>query len=423
MNISYKRYIVFWFSQTLSQLGSSMTGFALILWVYMARGTVMTVSLMAFFRYVPYVLASLFAGTFVDRHRKKWIMLVSDGVAAACSVGILLLHARGALQIEAIYLVNGVIGFASAFQEPAFAVAVGKAVPKEKMAQVSGLNAFSGNLVAVLSPVWAASLYAMGGLWLILTIDLASFLLAFLTLLLVLRIPEEPTRGASRPSALAGCTEGFRDLLRHRDILAVILTMALLNFLSRLTYENILSPMILARSANDSAALGMVNAAMGIGGILGGIVVATGRVRVGAKMIYACATASFLLGDLTMALGRDAAAWTMAGLFASFSTPFIDAGQAVMLYQSVPVDKQGRIFAARNAIQFCSIPAGILLGGFLADRVFEPYMRTQGELARFLCLLVGEGAGSGMAVMFLCSGILGALVSVIFLLRRRARRD
>lgn len=51
------------------------------------------------------------------------------------------------------------------------------------------------------------------------------------------------------------------------------MTMALLNFFSRLTYENILSPMILARSGNDSIALGIVNAVMGIGGIVGGITI------------------------------------------------------------------------------------------------------------------------------------------------------
>lgn len=52
-----------------------------------------------------------------------------------------------------------------------------------------------------------------------------------------------------------------------------MVTMALINFCSRLTYENILSPMILARSSGNSIALGTVNACMGIGGIAGGIIV------------------------------------------------------------------------------------------------------------------------------------------------------
>ena len=71
--------------------------------------------------------------------------------------------------------------------------------------------------------------------------------------------------------------------------------MALINFFSRLTYENILSPMILSRSGNDSMVLGTVNAMMGIAGIVGGIIVAAGKVsKDNIKMIYISYNYSFL---------------------------------------------------------------------------------------------------------------------------------
>ena len=53
MNHGLKNYIVFWLSQALSQLGSAMTGFTLILWAYEQNGSAMTVSLMSFFHYIP----------------------------------------------------------------------------------------------------------------------------------------------------------------------------------------------------------------------------------------------------------------------------------------------------------------------------------------------------------------------------------
>lgn len=206
-------------------------------------------------------------------------------------------------------------------------------------------------------------------------------------------------------------------------ILVVIITMALLNFFSRLTYENILSPMILARSANNSETLGIVNAVMGIGGIAGGIIVSTGKVKANsAKMIYISAVASFLLGDIMMGMGRNAVVWSIAGLAASLPIPFINAGQMVILYQNIPEEIQGRIFAVRNAIQFSSIPIGILLGGLLADYVFEPFMVKENAVTLFLRMIVGKGAGSGMAVMFLCTGVLGALFSLIFYRRKDIRR-
>lgn len=415
MDKNFKKYIVFWLSQSVSQLGSQMTGFALILWAYTQSKSAMTVSLMSFFNYVPYILVSIVAGSFVDRHRKKTVMLVSDSIAAVCSLAVLLLSVSGALRMYQIYAVNFVIGLMNAFQQPASAVAMGKLVPEEKIAQASGMNSFSGNLVMVLAPVLSASLFAFGGLWIVLLIDLMSFAAAFFVLLVLIRIPQDDVLMADKQSVFAGCSEGFSYLRRNKLIFTVIITMALLNFFSRLTYENILSPMILARSGNDSVALGIVNAVMGIGGIIGGILVASGRFSGdGIRMIYLSAMLSFLLGDLTMGVGRGVLAWSFAGLMASLPIPFINAGQNMIMYRDVPERLQGRIFAVRNAIQFSTIPVGILLGGFLADYVFEPFMRRQGILAQFLSLIVGEGEGSSMAVMFLCTGILGSLFSLLF---------
>lgn len=414
MKINFKKYIIFWISQSVSQLGSSMTSFSLILWTYTQNGSAMAVSLMSFFNYMPYILASLFAGTFVDKHSKKKIMLVSDTVAAVCSALVFTLDIGNGLQIYHIYMINFIIGFMNAFQSPASAIAAGKIVPREKLAQISGMNSFSGNLITVISPVWTASLFALDGLKFILLIDLSSFLIAFSVLLFVIAIPEDEYKNSEKKSLFAGCTEGYDYLKHNRGIFTIIVTMALLNFFSRLTYENILSPMILARSANNSIVLGIVNAIMGVGGVLGGIIVATGKyTKNSIKMIYISAMISFLLGDVMMGAGRNVIFWSIAGFAASFPIPFINAGQNVILYQKVPENIQGRVFAVRNAIQFSTIPLGILLGGFLADYVFEPFMMTENAVTKFLYLLVGKGAGSGMAVMFLCTGLLGSLFSLV----------
>lgn len=414
MKNNFKKYIVFWLSQSVSQLGSAMTGYALILWVYTIKHSALTVSLMSFCNYVPYIVVSLFAGTFVDRHSKKKIMLVSDGIAAICSALVFLLNFGGGLQIWHIYLVNAVIGFMNAFQGPASSVAIGRIVPKEKLANVSGMNSFSTNLTMVLTPVLAALLYALGGLKFVLIIDLTSFAIAFLVLLFLIFIPEYTEVGKQNDSIFAGCKEGYVFLIQNKGIFMIVVTMALLNFFSRLTYENILSPMVLARSGDNAMALGAVNAVMGIGGIVGGIIVSAGKIsKDNMKMIYVSAALSFLFGDLLMGTGRNPIVWAVAGLAASLPIPFINAGQNVVLYKKVPDEMQGRVFAVRNAIQFSTIPVGILLGGYLADYVFEPFMMSESSAASFLRLLVGQGQGSGMAVMFLCTGLMGCLFSLI----------
>ena len=354
MNHGLKNYIVFWLSQALSQLGSAMTGFTLILWAYEQNGSAMTVSLMSFFHYIPYIIASIFAGSFVDSHSKKKIMLASDSIAALCSAAVFSLSMSGGLLIWNIYLVNLITGFMNAFQGPASAVAIGRIVPKDRIKQVSGMNAFSSSLVTVLAPILAASLYAFGGLPLVIIIDLVSFVFAFAVLAFIIKIPEEKKIKKERASMFSGTREGLAYLRSNQGILMIILTMALLNFLSRLTYENILSP--------------------------------------------------------------------TAAIAASLPIAFINAGQMDLLYRYVPDEMRGRIFAVRNALQFSTIPVGILMGGFLADYVLEPLMKTDLALVKVLQQLTGTGAGSGMAVMFLGTGVTGALFSLLSFHNKNIRR-
>lgn len=411
MNNKFNRYIILWVSQSISQLGSAMTSFALILWTYEQKHSAMAVSLMTFCNFIPFILVSLIAGSFVDRYNKKAIMLIADTIAAFSSLVVLMLSLGGNLQVWNIYVINLVIGAMNAFQQPASAVAIGRIVPEDKLATVSGMNSFSSNLTMVLSPILAAFIFSFGGLKTILLIDLGSFLLAFFTLLFLISIPEEDAK-VSQDSVFAGVAEGMRFLKGEKGILLIMITMALINFFSRMTYENILSPMILARSGGSNETLGIVNAAMGIGGIAGGLIVSFKKgAKKNAQMIYFSAAISFLLGDILMAVGRNAFIWIFAGIAASLPIPFIHAGQNVILYSRVPGEMQGRVFAVRNVIQYCTSPIGILLGGFLADYVFEPLMKSGTALSAYLESIVGSGEGNGMAVMFLITGTAGFLIS------------
>lgn len=416
-------YIVFWLGQAVSQLGSSMTTFALTIWVYEQSKSAMTVSFMAFCSYVPYILVSIFAGTFVDRVSKKKILIVSDTLAAVCTISILFSVYSNHLTLTQVYIVNVLIGFMNAFQSPAAAVFTGLLITDGNYEKISGLNSFSSNLIQVVSPVISGFLVGICGIFVVLAVDLVTFLFCMGTMLF-LKV-EEKTEGVKRSKTRLRKRgrEELAFLRKEKGIFHLMLHMALLNFFSRLTYENILSPMILARSGGNTAVFGLVSGVLGIGGILGGLMVTVRKCRKKPhQMIYLSAGISFLLGDLFMGAGRNGISWSVAGFFASFPIPFVMAGQSTLLYRSVPKHIQGRIFAIRNGIQYSTIPAGLLLGGYLADHVFEPFMASDQKAAVCFQYLTGKGPGSGMAVMFLCTGILGALSSAIGY-RNRAIRE
>lgn len=105
-----------------------------------------------------------------------------------------------------------------------------------------------------------------------------------------------------------------------------------------------------------------------------------------------------------MAVGKNVFWWSAAAVAASLPIPFIMANQNTILYQKIPAAMQGRVFAVRNAIQYSTIPAGIILGGWLADYVFEPFMVSGNRMAGMLGRIVGDNAGSAWQQCFYVPG-------------------
>lgn len=407
-----KHYIIFWLGQSVSQLGSAMTAFALTIWAYQQTQSAMTVSLMTFCSYVPYILVSIFVGGFIDRHSKKMILIISDSVAALLTVGVFIQISQNNLSIEQIYIVNAIIGFANAFQSPAASVVTGTLIPDGQYQKASGLQSFSSNLTMVVSPMLAGMITGIAGLSFVLVADLLSFLFCVMTLVPIKTDAplSEPVIQKSNKTKFGNLKDSILFLKNEKGLLYIMISLAIINFFSRLTYENILSPMILSRSGNDIKVLSIVSGVLGAGGIIGGMMVLGVKGKANPlKLLYVSAGVSFLFGDLLMGAGQNLSIWLLAGIAASVPIPFIMAGQTMILYKIIPKNMQGRIFALRNAIHSSTIPLGILLGGYLADYIFEPFMGSDHLLANLLKNMVGSGAGSGMAVMFLCTGILGSI--------------
>lgn len=176
--------------QTVSRLGTNMTSFALIIWVYTKNGQVMASSLLAICSAIPYLIVSLFGGAIVDNANKKKIMLICDSIAVICLFVILSCFMSGILELWILCVVNIISGFMNAFQNPASQVAVSLLVSQKDYARVGGLQSVVGSVIGILTPVLAAGALSSGGLGLIIVIDLGTFLFAFITLLLFVRIPD-----------------------------------------------------------------------------------------------------------------------------------------------------------------------------------------------------------------------------------------
>ncbi len=406
-------FFVLWSSQTVSSLGTAMTEFALIIWVYGQKENASSVTLLTICTFLPTILFRFIAGTFVDRWDKKRIMLVVDFVAACGTLTIFLLYSVSALQTWHLYVINILLSFMNAFQCPASYVATSLLVPKEQYTRVSGLQSFSGSVVSILAPALGSVLLTVGGLPLVLIFDLVSFAIAFFSLLFFVKIPVIERKAVEcKESFVKNCMTGICFLRDNAPLLHMVLFFNVINFLAKIGNDGMLSPFVLSRTDNNQTALGVVQTAVALGILAGSIIItltkpAKNKTRV---IFVGCAVTCF--GNVVQSLTFTPIAWSIAAFISYLSAVIMNANLDTVMRTRVPIEMQGRVFSAKDTLQNGTIPLGLFLGGVLADYVFEPFMETPSSLQRILGVFFGTGKGSGIAIMFFCVGILGSVISI-----------
>ena len=347
----------------------------------------------------------------VDRQNKKRIMLIADLVAACGTLVVFVLHSADVLQIWHLYVINFLLSLMNAFQEPASFVAVSLLVPKEHYARAGGLQGFSGAAVSILAPALGALLLASGGLDLVLMIDLATFAVAFLVLLFLIRIPEPERQTMEEEPFSKTCLGGIRYLKEHKAILRITLFLAVINFLAKLGNDGMLSPFILGRTGNNQSVLGMVESFTALGVLAGSLLATTMKpIKKRTRLIF-IATGLVFAGNIFQSLTSRPWLWCTAAFGSYVLAAVMNVNMDILMRERVPLEMQGRVFSAKSTLQNFTIPPALLLGGLLADTVFEPFMGTDSPAQRVLSGFFGTGKGAGIGLMFFITGIAGMLVS------------
>lgn len=406
------KFKLVWLGQFVSLMGTAMTKFALLIWAYQRTSKASTTALFGFASVLPFVLLSPLAGVLVDRIDRKKLMAFADLGAGMVTIAVFILYSIGRLEVWDLYLANALTGACEAFQVPAYSSAITLMIPKEQYSRASGLISLAHSSAQISAPILAGILMPAIGIRGIMIIDIVTFSVAIGALIIV-KIPNPEFNKDELKNYQHFCEEiwfGLKFLLKHKGLLWLMLIFLAINFLAGLTYFGILPAMILTRSANNQIVLASVQAALGAGGIVGSLIISIwGGPKRKVPVIIIAGTCSFLLGDPLLAIGATVSVWVIAAFLASLFIPFIAAAQNVLWQSKVESGIQGRVFSIRGMFQQASLMIGFLLGGYLADNVFEPAMSTNTALNRIFKPLIGSGKGSGMALMFIGTGILGTI--------------
>ena len=405
-----KDFLILWSTQSISQLGSSMTGFALTLWLYEKTGSSLGTAALTICSYAPYVLMSIFAGALTDQFNKKKTMLGCDVFAAICTIIVFVLFRADRLAVWHLYVLNAILGLMNTVQQPASEVAMTLIIPEKYYQKTSGLQSFSRSLISILNPLIATALYSLVGLNGVIAVDIGSFLAAFTALLFFIKIPEN--KSDKKESVLNLAKEGLTFLKENSLIMTLILFMSGVNLVAS-AFDATLPGYVIPNPKGGTSILGIVTSCSGVAMIIGSLIVSVlpkpkDRVKViYLTMLFSLGTENFLL-----AFSREPVLWCIGQIIGWVLVPIMSANLDVILRTTIPVELQGRVYACRNTLQFFTIPIGLFLGGFMVDHICEPFMSNYGDLS-ILKILFGMGKGSGAALMMFLLGVSGCFICII----------
>ena len=405
-------FTLVWLGQVVSQFGSSLTSFALGIWVYEKTDSVTQFALPILSAVIPIILIGPIAGVYVDRWSRRWTMIVGDTLAGVCTVVVAWLYLTGHLELWHICLTNALRASFGAFQGLAYSTATTLLVPKENLVRASGMvqiGQAASNLAAPgLAAAFLGAIHFQG----IVAIDMLTLAVALLVLFGV-RFPEladAVKANIQREPFLRQLTLGWRYCKQRPGLLWLIFMMTAGNFLVGAT-EVLQTPLVL--SFASIVTLGIVLSCANAGMVAGSLfAIIWGNAQNPMQSIF---VSTFSIGLCVIATGLRPSATLLAitGFIWLFSVPVLNSSIQAIYQRKVALEVQGQVLALLRSISLMALPFSFLLAGPFADRYFEPLMNRDSIVARSIGRVIGVGSGRGIALLYICMGILMLLMTGI----------
>jgi MFS family permease len=355
----------FWVGQTISNLGSSFTQWAVPLLVYQLTHSAVSLGIATAATFLPYLLFGLPIGAWMDRVDRKRAMIVLDSLNAIVILSIPLVAQFGHLTVWWIYVVTFIQStIFIAFSAGEFA-AIPSLVSKEDLVTANGRIQASYSAAQVAGPLLAGALLSVLPLTWVLTFDAGSFAISALSLSLVRRsfnVAGDETK--ERKSILHDVREGLRYVLSHPVLRNISLMMALINFVGASTYAQLV---LFATERLDASKreIGLLFAAGSAGIVVTGLL--AGRLRKRFSFTALAMTSLMLMGGCLIIFAGMRWYWAAlpfwaaaGGLGILFNINTGSLRQAI-----VPNHLLARVLSIASVLAWSAIPAGALVGGWV----------------------------------------------------------
>lgn len=367
---SQRDFLKLWSAQTVSQLGSQIGAGALRFTAILALGaTPMQLGLLSTAQVLPTLLLGLLAGVWVDRMRRRPLLIAADLGRGLLLLSVPLAALAGVLRVEQLYLVAAAVGILSIIFDLAYQSYLPMLVQRDQLVEGNSKLGMSDSLAEIIGPPAGGALVQTVGGPVSVALDALSFFGSALALWRI-RTPERvPEPAEKRQPVLSELRAGFQASATDpllRTLLAVALTQGFFGPIIGVLYD-----LYLLRELGLPPVLIGVTIAVGGVSALGGALLAervTARLGVGRTMALALLVGALATPLLPLAAG-PLAFWVLVLAQASDITNAIYAINERSLRQArVPAQLQGRVAACFQVLTTAAGLAGMLLAGPLAER-------------------------------------------------------
>jgi MFS family permease len=343
----------------------------------------------------PQVLAGLVAGVLVDRWDRRRTMVTANLLLGAGLLPLLLV--TGASSIWLVYPVLVFEAVVETFFAPAEQAMLPRVVDEsdsEELVTANALNGQAQNIARLAGGGLGGVLAALGGIPLVAVADVASFLVAAY---LVARIrtsgavaEREPAAEASAEEVVRGrfaelrreWVEGARVTLASRTV-RVLATFLLITSFGEGIFGTLFAPYVRSVLHGGPEALGVISGIQAVGGVVGGLVVATFGARWSPRLMLGLGSVLFGIVDLAIALYPLVwpTAWPAAALMVVVGLPgaITSAGLMTLFQQHTDDRERGRAYGLLLLLRSVTTVLGSLTAGLLAGVVgIVPVFAWQG---------------------------------------------
>lgn len=385
-------FVRFWAAERVSQLGSQVIALAL------PRGAALTlaatpfdVGLLAAVGTAPSLVVGLFAGAWVDRLRRRPILIVADLARAALLLTIPLAAVVERLAMSQLYGVALVVGTMNVLASAAYSSYLPTLVRREALVEGNSKLEVSGSTAQVAGPGAAGALIGAFGGAAAIVIDAASLLLSAALLSRIGGVEPAPASApATERRVWSEIGEGLRAVARQPILRSLALSAATTEFFAHVFFAVYVLYFIRALGLTP-AAIGLVFAIGGVGALVGALVAGPARRRLGQGPAIVWGQLLFGLSGLVIPLAALAPAIALEMVIASEFFQWLTImgvnGNGMGLRQALTPDRmRGRVNATFRFLVGGSQPLGSLLGGVLGGLIGLQLTLVVGEIGMLLAI-------------------------------------